>query len=282
LELRVRSALGSVGQAVRLATPGLTWPAEPAAATTAKVKSKHVNTQLMIGIHFQWPSSSDSEVGRLVSSVKFGAQWKRERTADGEDREEETQGEGGAASQGEADTQQACWQRSPQDGGRAHRPSQDGGTAQGRLSKRNARGLLPFGRIADPRSDRRRFCKTHCCVCAIDVGARKIRSGTRFSFELSEIDSANIRQWIRSSIPAKHKKCGLAATESPKSLQNQPQNPILYQQIIWFCSSSRCSNWFERKEREGLAMAKAAVKAKAKAKKRAAKKPAAKKRKTRR
>jgi hypothetical protein len=245
-------------------------------------KSRHVNTQLMIGIHFQWPSSSDSEVGRLVSSVKFGAQWKRERKADGEDREEETQGEGGAASQGEADTQQACWQRSPQDGGRAHRPSRDGGTAQGRLSKRNARGLLPFGRIADPRSGRRRFARPIVAFARSTSGQEKSGSQTRFSFELSARNTANIRQWIRSSFRRNTKKCGLAATERPKSLQNRPQNPILYQQIIWFCSSWRCSNWFERKEREGLAMAKAAVKAKAKAKKRAAKKPAAKKRKTRR
>jgi hypothetical protein len=46
------------------------------------------------------------------------------------------------------------------------------------------------------------------------------------------LDGADIRQWISSQIPAKHKKCGLDATERPKSLQNCPQNPILYQQII--------------------------------------------------
>jgi hypothetical protein len=46
------------------------------------------------------------------------------------------------------------------------------------------------------------------------------------------LDGADIRQWISSQIPAKHKKCGLDATERPKSLQNRPQNPILYQQII--------------------------------------------------
>jgi hypothetical protein len=68
-------------------------------------------------------------MGRLLGSVK-----KREK-ADGEDREEETQGEGDATSKGEADTQQARWQRAPQDGSRAPGPSQDGGAAQGGLTK---------------------------------------------------------------------------------------------------------------------------------------------------
>jgi hypothetical protein len=36
------------------------------------------------------------------------------------------------------------------------------------------------------------------------------------------LDGADIRQWISSQIPAKHKKCGLDATEELKSPQNAP------------------------------------------------------------
>jgi hypothetical protein len=160
----------------------------------------------------------------------------RERKANGEDREEEAQDQGGATSEGEADTQQARWQRSPQDSSRAHGRAQDGGAAQGRLTKRGPSGLFPFGRIAGLRSGRRHFRKTPCDLYATGVRAGKSQSEAKLSFKFSARLGADTRQWIPSSIPAKDKKCGLDATEKPKNLQNRRQNPILYQQIIRFCS----------------------------------------------
>jgi hypothetical protein len=143
---------------------------------------------------------------------------KRERKADGEDREEETQGEGDATSKGKADTQQACWQRSPQDSSRAPGPSKDGSAAQGGLTKRGLPRIFPFGRIAGLRSGRRHFRKTRCYVYATGVGAGKSPGQAKLSFKFSAQAGADIRQWIPSSIPAKQKKCGLDATEKPKSL----------------------------------------------------------------
>jgi len=66
-------------------------------------------------------------VGRL-----FGLSEKEREKANGEDREEETQGEGdegGAAFEGEADTQQARGQRAPKDSSWAPSPSQNSGAA---------------------------------------------------------------------------------------------------------------------------------------------------------
>jgi len=85
----------------------------------------------------------------------LGAVKKKERTEDGEDREEESQGEGSATSQGEADPQQARWQRSPP-GSRAHTPSQGSDAPQGGL-KKQGKWLMRFRPDRGSRSGRRFF-----------------------------------------------------------------------------------------------------------------------------
>jgi len=129
---------------------------------------------------------------------------KKREKADGEDREEETQGqggqggEGGAASEGEADTQQARWQRAPKDDSPAHTPSQDCDAAQGGLSKKAVAYFCSAGsRVRDPAEDV--FARP-----ALEQVNPRMRRGYLSKF--LAIGSADIRQWIPSPIPAKHKK----------------------------------------------------------------------------
>jgi len=101
------------------------------------------------------------------------------------------------------------------------------------------------------------------------------------SFSGSGAARAIIRQGIPLRIPAKAKRCGLAATERPQK-GGQRTGKILFSinKLSDFAHHEDVRTDSNAKSERDFAMARAAVKAKAKTKR--AKKPAAKKRKARR